>query len=139
MERITEYATEVPLEGQHQDLDGATAWRTEGTESESKALLRFEQVCLRYQPQLPLALDSVSFEVQRKERVAVVGRTGSSKSTLAVALFRLCPVEQGRALLEGRDLARLPLDTARRAMGIITQDPVIFSGTVHYNLDPFLL
>lgn len=103
----------------------------------SKALLCFENVSLRYQPGLPLALEAVTFQVHRRERVAVVGRTGSGKSTLAVALFRLCPVEQGRVLLQGQDLAQLPLDTARRAMGIITQDPVIFSGTVQYNLDPF--
>lgn len=100
-------------------------------------LLIFENVALRYQPKLPLALDSISFEVAAAERFAVVGRTGSGKSTLAVALFRLSPVEGGSIRLNGVDLASLPLDVARKSIGIITQDPVIFSGNVQYNLDPF--
>ncbi|CAJ1429953.1 unnamed protein product, partial [Effrenium voratum] len=137
-ERITEYALEVPCEGEHQDLD---TWRSpvaaEVFASSSQPLLMFQKVSLRYQPDLPLALNSVSFTLNRKERLAVVGRTGSGKSTLAVALFRLCPIEGGQVRLLGQDLAQLPLDVARRSMGIITQDPVIFSGTVQYNLDPF--
>lgn len=136
VDRMTEYAVDVPDEGEHQDLDGARSDIKESI-TKSDVLLSFEKVCLRYQPGLPLALNSVSFQLGRKERLAVVGRTGSGKSTLAVALFRLCPLEEGRVILQGQDLAELPLDMARRSMGIITQDPVIFSGTVHYNLDPF--
>ncbi|CAK9072989.1 unnamed protein product [Durusdinium trenchii] len=142
IERITEYAVEVPDERlEHPDVARCTAAGTAGASGgrgeEGSALLSFNQVSLRYQPGLPLALNAVSFHLQRQERLAVVGRTGSGKSTLAVALFRLCPLEEGQVLLRGQNLAQLPLDVARRSMGIITQDPVIFSGTVHYNLDPF--
>ena len=145
VERMVEYASDVPCEGKHQGLDnwhGTTA--PEGEEMRpisacqtDPPLLIFENVALRYQPKLPLALDSISFEVAASERFAVVGRTGSGKSTLAVALFRLSPVEGGSIRLNGVDLGSLPLDVARKSIGIITQDPVIFSGTVQYNLDPF--
>ncbi|CAE7559216.1 ABCC2 [Symbiodinium sp. CCMP2592] len=145
VERMVEYASDVPCEGKHQGLDswhGTTA--PEGEEMRpisacqtDPPLLIFENVALRYQPKLPLALDSISFEVAAAERFAVVGRTGSGKSTLAVALFRLSPVEGGSIRLNGVDLGALPLDVARKSIGIITQDPVIFSGTVQYNLDPF--
>eukprot|EP00435_Cladocopium_sp_Y103_P072026 s185_g39.t1 len=127
VDRMTEYAVDVPEEGEHQDLDGAARSDIKESTTKSDILLSFEKVCLRYQPGLPLALDSVSFQLERKERLAVVGRTGSGKSTLA----------EGQVILQGQNLADLPLDMARRSMGIITQDPVIFSGTVHYNLDPF--
>ena len=151
VERMAEYASDVPCEGAHQGLD---TWQmSPGTRKEvgegpmppkaRKAdmtdvpLLIFERVSLRYQPGLPLALDSVSLRVAASERVAVVGRTGSGKSTLAAALFRLCPLETGSVLMNGIDLGSLPLDMARKSIGIITQDPVIFSGTAQYNLDPF--
>ena len=140
VDRMTEYAVDVPDEGAHQDLDGTSTTRHEiqtPQADDTAVLLSFEKVSLRYQPGLPLALNSVSFHLHKKERLAVVGRTGSGKSTLAVALFRLCPLEEGQVILQGQNLADLPLDVARRSMGIITQDPVIFSGTVHYNLDPF--
>ncbi|CAE7386236.1 ABCC2, partial [Symbiodinium necroappetens] len=145
VERMVEYTSDVPCEGAHQGLD---SWhRTTAPEGEElrpmvvwnidSPLLIFENVALRYQPKLPLALDSISFEVAAAERFAVVGRTGSGKSTLAVALFRLSPVEGGSIRLHGVDLGSLPLDVARKSIGIITQDPVIFSGNVQYNLDPF--
>ena len=148
VERMTEYMSDVPIEGAHQGLDG---WNGKTGASHAReailtvqdarkpgaALLCFQKVSLRYQPHLPLALDSISFELAASERMAVVGRTGSGKSTLAVALFRLCGLESGSISLNGIDLGSLPLDRARKMIGIITQDPVIFSGSVSYNLDPF--
>lgn len=144
VERIVQYATEIPVEGLHQDLDG---WTGHGCPAVrllpshvgggSRACLCFEEVSLRYREGLPLALSAVSFEMSEGERMAVVGRTGAGKSSLAVALFRLAPLSSGRVLLGGTDLRTLPLDVARKSLGIITQDPVIFSGTVRYNLDPF--
>ena len=148
VERMTEYVSDIPIEGAHQGLDGwnGKAGMSNAVESgrtgqevakPGTALLNFQKVSLRYQTGLPLALDSISFEVGASERLAVVGRTGSGKSTLAVALFRLCPLESGSISLNGIDLGSLPLDRARKSIGIITQDPVIFSGCVSYNLDPF--
>ena len=148
VERMTEYVSDVPSEGAHRGLD---TWHgSSPTDKEAQGnllplnagkpntpLLSFEKVSLRYQPSLPLALNAISFEIATSDRFAVVGRTGSGKSTLAVALFRLSPLECGFIRLNGIDLGSLPLDVARKSIGIITQDPVIFSGTVNYNLDPF--
>ena len=76
--------------------------------------------------------------IQGGERVGCVGRTGAGKSSLAVALFRLVEPCGGRVLLDGYDLASLGLaDVRGRGMAIIPQEPVIFSSSLRYNLDPF--
>jgi len=150
---LVNYSTDVPCEGAHEELDswllgkngltavqqGPKAASTEITDATAaKAVLEFQHVSLRYREGLPLALDDASFTVLPGERVAVVGRTGAGKSTLAVALFRLAPLAGGRVLLNGLDMGPpLALDSVRRSLGIITQDPVMFSGTVRYNLDLF--
>lgn len=150
VERMTEYSLDVPIEGEHADLD---SWNIQGTSNgatihdkvaqlqpakgKEDCCLVFEHVSMRYRDGLPLVLNDVSFELKRCERVAVVGRTGSGKSSLAVALFRLAPLASGNIYVSGVNIANAPLDVARRSISIITQDPVMFSGTVRSNLDPF--
>ena len=96
-----------------------------------------EKVQLRYRPELPLVLRGVSFEVPHAHKVGVVGRTGSGKSSLFVALFRLVEPCGGRILLGGVDIATLGTRQLRRAMAMIPQDPFMFGGSVRKNLDPF--
>ena len=106
----------------------------------SKGELRYENVSLRYRAGLPLALDSVSFCLRPGTRTGVVGRTGSGKSTLTVALFRLVEIESGRITLDGVDLSLLGLSDVRgrrHGLRIIPQDPVLFSGSLRDCLDPF--
>lgn len=85
---------------------------------------------------MPPALDGVSFSLQPGDKVGVVGRTGAGKSSLLAALFRLSPTT-GSILVDGVDLARVPLERLRRSISVIPQDPVLFSGSMRYNLDPF--
>ena len=102
--------------------------------------LTFKNVSLRYRPGLPLALDGVSFHLKSGKRCGVVGRTGSGKSTITVALFRLTEIESGRITLDGVDLSKIPLAEVRgrkNGMTIIMQDPVLFAGTLRECLDPF--
>ncbi|KAI8465820.1 MAG: putative ABC transporter [Monoraphidium minutum] len=108
--------------------------------------LRFDRVSLRYFPGGPLALRGVSFHIRdcekargggRGARVGVVGRTGSGKTTLLMALFRLLGLAGGRVLVDGADIASLPLQEVRKRISIIPQEPVMFKGTVRSNLDPF--
>lgn len=128
VERVTEA---VPAEKDEACGMPPEAWPTEGA-------LVFEDVRLRYRPGLPPALDGLSLRVGAGERCGVVGRTGAGKSTLAVALFRLTPLERGRVLIDGIDLASLKLrDARRRCAQIIPQDPVLFSGPLRRCLDPF--
>lgn len=77
--------------------------------------------CLRYREGLPLALNDVSFEIKARERVGVCGRTGSGKSTLMLALFRMVELSSGHIELDGHNIAELGLTTLRRALTIIPQ------------------
>mmetsp|Transcript_11549 Transcript_11549/g.40382 ORF Transcript_11549/g.40382 Transcript_11549/m.40382 type:complete len:1626 (-) Transcript_11549:176-5053(-) len=97
----------------------------------------FDKVKMRYREGTPLVLKSVSFTVHAGEKVGVVGRTGSGKSSLLLTLYRIVEVESGSVSLDGHDCANLGLTTLRRNLAIIPQDPVLFSGTVRDNLDPF--
>lgn len=99
--------------------------------------LDFQKVCLRYAPNLPLALDNVSFDLPHASKVGVVGRTGSGKSTLLVALFRLIQPCDGAMLVDGQSVNGVEVDALRRQLSIIPQDPAMFEGTLRLNLDPF--
>ncbi|XP_043243521.1 multidrug resistance-associated protein 5-like isoform X2 [Amphibalanus amphitrite] len=97
----------------------------------------FSRVCLRYRPELPQVLKNVTFDVHAQEKIGIVGRTGSGKSSIGVALFRLVEPEAGRVLVDGVDVSTVGLADLRSRLSIIPQDPVLFLGTVRYNLDPF--
>ena len=66
-----------------------------------------------------------------------MGRTGAGKSSLLQVLFRMCPLESGAVYLDGHDTSKMGLHTLRKSLAIIPQDPVGFTGTVRFNLDPF--
>jgi ABC-type multidrug transport system fused ATPase/permease subunit len=89
-----------------------------------------------YRSGLPLVLRSVSLKIAGGERVGVCGRTGSGKTSLLLALFRMLRQEGGAIIIDGVDAARVPLAVLRQRMAIIPQDAVLFAGTVRYNLDP---
>ncbi|PNG99437.1 ABC transporter C family member 2, partial [Tetrabaena socialis] len=81
--------------------------------------VEFRDVFLRYRPGLPLVLRGVSFVAQARDKVGVVGRTGAGKSSLLGCLFRLVEVERGAVLIDGIDLARLPLRALRARLSLI--------------------
>ncbi|KAG2425890.1 hypothetical protein HYH02_014893 [Chlamydomonas schloesseri] len=99
--------------------------------------LEYEDVTAVYRPGLPPVLRGISFRLAPGTSCGVVGRTGSGKSSLMLTLFRLIDVSGGRILLDGQDTAGLALDALRRQLAIIPQDPVLFSGTLRSNLDPW--
>lgn len=94
----------------------------------------FEQV--RYRPNTPLVLKGVSLTIQGGEKVGVVGRTGSGKSTLIQVLFRLIEPSAGNIMIDGINISSVGLHDLRSRFGIIPQDPVLFQGTVRSNIDP---
>ncbi|CAI7863258.1 unnamed protein product [Closterium sp. NIES-53] len=97
----------------------------------------FEDVVMRYRPDLPPVLRGLSALVQGGEKVGVVGRTGAGKSSLFNSLFRLAEIESGRICIDGQDLKLFGVTDVRRALMIIPQTPVLFTGTLRFNLDPF--
>jgi len=130
MERIDVYGSlenegPVTLPG-----DSARVWPTQGR-------VVFTDVALRYRPELPLVLTGVTLEIPGGSSCGIVGRTGAGKSSLLVALLRLAPLEAGRIEIDDTDIATVGLHTLRQRVALIPQDPVLFSGSVRYNLDPF--
>lgn len=103
----------------------------------SSGLIKFEDVVLRYRPELPPVLHGLSFTVFPSDKVGIVGRTGAGKSSMLNALFRIVELERGKILIDGLDVGKIGLLDLRRVLGIIPQSPVLFSGTVRFNLDPF--
>uniref|UniRef100_A0A7N0T3Q1 ABC-type xenobiotic transporter n=1 Tax=Kalanchoe fedtschenkoi TaxID=63787 RepID=A0A7N0T3Q1_KALFE len=99
--------------------------------------IQFEDVVLRYRPGLPPVLHGLSFSVSPSEKIGIVGRTGAGKSSMLNALFRIVELEKGRILIDGCDVAKFGLTDLRQHLSIIPQSPVLFSGTVRFNLDPF--
>ncbi|GAB6021176.1 hypothetical protein CHUAL_003806 [Chamberlinius hualienensis] len=102
----------------------------------SRGQIAFDCVDLRYREHLPLALNGISFVVTPGQKVAIVGRTGAGKSTIGAALFRLAKISRGTISVDDIDLSCLSLYDVRSRMTIIPQDPVLFKGTIRFNLDP---
>jgi len=85
----------------------------------------------------PLVLKGLSFDIQGGEKVGVAGRTGSGKSSLMIGLFRIQELHAGSIRIDNIDISTVPLHHLRSKLGIIPQDPVMFSASVRFNLDPF--
>ncbi|XVF00520.1 hypothetical protein REPUB_Repub04eG0008100 [Reevesia pubescens] len=103
----------------------------------SSGSIKFEDVVLRYRPELPPVLHGLSFTISPNDKAGIVGRTGAGKSSMLNAFFRIVELERGRILIDGCDVAKFGLMDLRKVLGIIPQSPVLFSGTVRFNLDPF--
>lgn len=102
----------------------------------SEGCIRFSDVLMRYSEDDEPVLKGLSFVIPAQYKVGIVGRTGAGKSSLIAALFRLAKVE-GVIEIDGIDTGSICLEDLRRHISIIPQDPVLFSGTMRRNLDPF--
>ena len=134
VERIKEY-TAVTQEASWESEDNPNTSDQDWTPKDGR--IRFENFSMRYRAGLDLVLNSLSFEVNGGERIGIVGRTGAGKSSLAMALFRLIEPASGKIMIDGIDISSLGLHDLRSKITIIPQDPVLFSGSLRMNLDPF--
>ncbi|KAF8609489.1 P-loop containing nucleoside triphosphate hydrolase protein [Ceratobasidium sp. AG-I] len=96
-----------------------------------------EHLVMRYAEGLPDVLRDLSFEVKPREKVGVVGRTGSGKTSLALSLLRAIEPAGGRIIIDGIDICSIGLDDLRSRVTLVSQDVALFSGSVRSNLDPF--
>uniref|UniRef100_A0AAY4DKF2 ATP-binding cassette sub-family C member 5 n=1 Tax=Denticeps clupeoides TaxID=299321 RepID=A0AAY4DKF2_9TELE len=133
VERINHYIKNLDSEAPRQ-ITGVSRpdadWPREGG-------IRFQDVEMRYRDNLPLVLKTLSFGVLPEETVGIVGRTGSGKSSLGVALFRLAELSGGSIFIDGVNIAHVGLEDLRSRLSVIPQEPVLFIGTVRSNLDPW--
>ncbi|KAE8168120.1 P-loop containing nucleoside triphosphate hydrolase protein [Aspergillus tamarii] len=127
-ERVLEYSN-IETEDQG-GYEPPAAWPLRGR-------VEVEDLVVSYAPDLPPVLNGLSFNMQPNQRIGVVGRTGAGKSSLTLALFRFLEAREGRIIIDGLDVSKMTLQALRSRLAIIPQDPVLFSGTVRSNLDPF--
>ncbi|OLN81740.1 ATP-dependent bile acid permease 3 [Colletotrichum chlorophyti] len=127
-ERVVEYS-DLKTEDQGGEQPPAS-WPTEGR-------LEVKDLVISYADDLPPVLKGLTFSVNKNERIGVVGRTGAGKSSLTLALFRFLEARSGSIHVDGLDISKIKLHDLRSRLAIIPQDPVLFSGTVRSNLDPF--
>ncbi|KAJ6338477.1 hypothetical protein OIU76_008032 [Salix suchowensis] len=91
---------------------------------------------VRYRPNTPLVLKGITLSIPGGDKIGVVGRTGSGKSTMIQVFFRLVEPTGGKIIIDGIDICMLGLHDLRSRFGIIPQEPVLFEGTVRSNVDP---
>ncbi|XP_069079844.1 ATP-binding cassette sub-family C member 8 isoform X2 [Pleurodeles waltl] len=98
--------------------------------------IQIQNLSVRYDSSLKPVLKHVNAHICPGQKIGICGRTGSGKSSFSLAFFRMVDNFQGRIIIDGIDIAKLPLQTLRSRLSIILQDPVLFSGTIRFNLDP---
>ncbi len=125
----TQHYTELATEPQTLGGSGAPAALRDNS-------VEFRDYHMRYRDGLPLVLAGVTCRIGHNERIGIVGRTGSGKSSLAAALLRLVPAASGAILIGGVDVATIPLRQLRAMAAVVPQEPVMFAGSLRKNLDP---
>ena len=99
--------------------------------------IRFENYSVKYRPNTEIVLKNLNFSVNSGEKVGIVGRTGSGKSTICLCLFRILEPFEGTIYIDDEDITKIGLDILRKNITIIPQDPCLMEGTLKYNIDPF--
>lgn len=131
IERIKEYCN-TPHEASWdtENFDLPKEWPQTGQ-------VEFNNYSVRYRPELDYVLKDLNLVVKPGEKIGVVGRTGAGKSSLTLGLFRILEHNVGEIIIDGIDIKKIGLHDLRKRLTIIPQDPVLFSGTLKMNLDPF--
>jgi ABC-type multidrug transport system fused ATPase/permease subunit len=129
-ERLHHYATKIEQEASFHNGNVPSTWPERGE-------IVFDGVQMRYRTDLPLILHGLTMRIEPGERVGIVGRTGAGKSSIASTLFRIVELSGGTITFDGVDIATIGLHDLRSRLAIITQEPILFQGTIRSNLDPF--
>lgn len=128
VDRVAEYSHLTPEQNTpHADTQN---WPNHGE-------IRMQGLTASYSKEQSPVLKDVTLTLKAKSKVGIVGRTGSGKSSLFLAITRILPIDKNMIFIDGVDIATLPLKQLRQAIAMIPQDPVLFSGSLRENLDPF--
>ena len=131
VERLKEYV----------EIETEAEWKIEGKEPPkgwpNRGQVQFDDYATRYRPGLELVVKGISANIKPGEKIGIVGRTGAGKSSLTLALFRMIEAAEGKISIDGVVIADIGLHDLRSNITIIPQDPVLFSGSLRFNLDPF--
>ncbi|XP_071949501.1 ATP-binding cassette sub-family C member 5-like [Antedon mediterranea] len=130
VERVEEYIQNVKPEETLNVHSKPADWIVDGR-------ITFNGYSMRYRENVPASLIDITLTFDAGTKVGIVGRTGSGKSSLGVALYRLADRIEGSITIDDTEIHEIKLKDLRRRISIIPQDPVLFAGTVRYNLDPF--
>ncbi|NWQ61769.1 MRP1 protein, partial [Neopipo cinnamomea] len=131
VERVKEYAEmEKEAEWSIEQTAPASTWPEEGK-------VEFRGYGLRYREDLDLVLKNINVTINGGEKIGIVGRTGAGKSSLTLGLFRINEAAEGEIIIDGVNIAKIGLHDLRFKITIIPQDPILFSGSLRMNLDPF--
>jgi ATP-binding cassette subfamily C (CFTR/MRP) protein 4 len=132
VERILEYVN-LPSEKSKQKDDKLVkvdeSWPSKGE-------IAFDNMSFSYDTNLPDVLKNLTFKIAPGEKIGIVGRTGAGKSSIVQAMFRIAE-PSGAILIDGVDIKTVELSDLRKQLSIIPQEPVLFTGTIRSNLDPF--
>ncbi|OQV17365.1 Canalicular multispecific organic anion transporter 2 [Hypsibius exemplaris] len=131
VERINEYSA----------VENEAPWVIEGARPDKEwpqaGQITFKEYQTRYRKDLDLVLKGVECKIVSGEKIGIVGRTGAGKSSLTLALFRIIEAAGGSIVIDGVDISQLGLHDVRSRITILPQEPVLFSGSLRMNLDPF--
>ena len=129
VERVITYAHTKQEPGHECHHQPPQSWPNHGR-------VAIKNLSLVYYQGGPEILKDITFSVNSHEKIGVVGRTGAGKSSLVSALFRM-PQPTGQVIIDEVDIGKINIQRSRRAMSVITQNPILFTGSLRMNLDPF--
>ena len=131
VERLKEYSeTKREADWEDESDEKLKSWP-------SKAKIQFKNASARYREGLPLVLKNLTFDVDAEQKIGIVGRTGAGKSSVTLTLFRIIELDSGQIFIDDVDISKMGLHCLRNKLTIIPQEPVLFSGSLRMNLDPF--
>lgn len=132
IERLNYYATSLERERElvNEKNRPPKDWPSQGE-------IQIKDLEIKYSHDGPAVIKQITLDINSREKIGVVGRTGAGKSTITLALFRLLEPSGGQVIIDGVNICEIGLHDLRSRLAIIPQDPILFSGTVRTNLDPF--